>query len=158
MNSISAGQGSKPALITNLKVENTPDDVEVRDDVALVVPNEARTRPSRHLQNVHRQGVPLVDERTDVHHAGRGLQCWVRGQRRGVTGRSPTNKHRSPASVRRVPTNLKCSRISLLVYWQKVHQLHTEAKAYNTLPPRTAGYSGPDRIYGSTCHQPAVDG
>ena len=70
----------KPAPTSDLEGKNAPDDVEVCDNVALVVPNKARTRPGRHLQNVHRKRVPLVDERADVDHAGRGLR--VRGPRR----------------------------------------------------------------------------
>ena len=41
-----------------------------------------------------------------------------------------------------------CPPVRALVHWPE---------AYNTLsPPGTAGYSGPDRIYRSTCHQLAV--
>ena len=47
--------------------------MEVCDDVTLVVPYETRPCPSRHLQNIHRERVPLAHERADVHHTGRGL-------------------------------------------------------------------------------------
>lgn len=47
--------------------------MEVGDDVPLIVPNEARSGTGRHLQDVHAEGVPLADERVDVHHAWGGL-------------------------------------------------------------------------------------
>lgn len=48
---------------------HAPNDVEVGDDVSPIVPHESRPRTSGDLQHVHAKGVPLVDERVDVHYA-----------------------------------------------------------------------------------------
>jgi hypothetical protein len=76
------------------------DDVEVGDDVAGRVPDEAGAGAARHLLHVQLKTVALRGQRGDVHHAGRGL-C---GRARcGPVRRRPARRAAPPraaASVR----------------------------------------------------------